>query len=251
MSCYLSPLTWGNSPDFLPLTSYTTGDTPSTEETQRKKPERRTERFLQAKSRQDPPRFMTALQRLNKRNRCFCLPCYSPNPLANCRSPASTYCTSNFVWDNMPTDVDIKWELSKSGAVEGGRLPESRVKRKRQQLENIMCLSVPLLFSGRAGCPNSTADGHILHDTSEVNVGSNVRITNTCRNEYSRIRSSVGGGVSMLFEEAHTATSTVVDFCSGCGHQSIPLAWLFPNCRFILVDMKLASLDIARGRAER
>lgn len=43
----------------------------------------------------------------------------------------------------------------------------------------------------------------------------------------------------------------VVDFCCGCGHQSIPLAFLFPDVNFVLIDAKKRSLDVARGRAHR
>ena len=43
----------------------------------------------------------------------------------------------------------------------------------------------------------------------------------------------------------------VVDFCCGCGHQSIPLAYLFPHCHFTLVDMNPTSLEICRERCRR
>jgi predicted nicotinamide N-methyase/tRNA G46 methylase TrmB len=43
---------------------------------------------------------------------------------------------------------------------------------------------------------------------------------------------------------------TVVDFASGCGHQSIPLALKFPRCKFILIDMKKKSIEIAARRAK-
>ena len=41
---------------------------------------------------------------------------------------------------------------------------------------------------------------------------------------------------------------TVVDFASGSGHQSIPLAAKFPRCNFVLIDMKKKSIDIANRR---
>ena len=43
----------------------------------------------------------------------------------------------------------------------------------------------------------------------------------------------------------------VCDFASGSGHQSIPLAYHFPNCKFILVDMKARSLQIVKERTTR
>lgn len=43
----------------------------------------------------------------------------------------------------------------------------------------------------------------------------------------------------------------VVDFCCGCGHQSIPLAYHFPKCTFILLDCKKRSLDFAELRIKQ
>mmetsp|Transcript_3795 Transcript_3795/g.6856 ORF Transcript_3795/g.6856 Transcript_3795/m.6856 type:complete len:300 (-) Transcript_3795:199-1098(-) len=43
----------------------------------------------------------------------------------------------------------------------------------------------------------------------------------------------------------------VVDFCCGCGHQSIPLAFLFPSVSFVLIDTNDRSLDIAKNRVKR
>ncbi|KAF0693014.1 Aste57867_15963 [Aphanomyces stellatus] len=40
----------------------------------------------------------------------------------------------------------------------------------------------------------------------------------------------------------------VVEFCAGSGYVALPLACLFPNCHFVLLDMKKPSLDIAYER---
>ena len=36
-----------------------------------------------------------------------------------------------------------------------------------------------------------------------------------------------------------------------CGHQSIPLAYHFPKCTFILLDLKKRSLDFAEERVKQ
>ncbi|EQC39495.1 hypothetical protein SDRG_02936 [Saprolegnia diclina VS20] len=40
----------------------------------------------------------------------------------------------------------------------------------------------------------------------------------------------------------------VVEFCAGSGYVALPLACQFPNCHFVLLDMKQPSLDIASER---
>lgn len=40
----------------------------------------------------------------------------------------------------------------------------------------------------------------------------------------------------------------VVDFCSGSGHVSLPMAYLFPKCHFILVERNKFPVQIARER---
>lgn len=42
----------------------------------------------------------------------------------------------------------------------------------------------------------------------------------------------------------------IVDFGSGCGNDALPLAFRFPNCKFVLVDMKEFSIRMAQKRAE-
>jgi SAM-dependent methyltransferase len=44
--------------------------------------------------------------------------------------------------------------------------------------------------------------------------------------------------------------AVVVDFGCGGGHQSLPLAYHFPDACFVLVDAKRRSLDVARRRAD-
>ena len=41
----------------------------------------------------------------------------------------------------------------------------------------------------------------------------------------------------------------IVDFAGGSGHLALPLSLLFPQCEIVLVDLKKASLDLARERA--
>ena len=41
---------------------------------------------------------------------------------------------------------------------------------------------------------------------------------------------------------------TVVDFCSGSGHLSLPIAYLYPNCRFILVERNPVPVAIGKKR---
>ncbi|KAJ1444446.1 S-adenosyl-L-methionine-dependent methyltransferase [Pelagophyceae sp. CCMP2097] len=43
---------------------------------------------------------------------------------------------------------------------------------------------------------------------------------------------------------------TVVDFCCGGGHQSLPLAWLRQDVQFVLIDRKKRSLDVGRQRVD-
>jgi len=40
----------------------------------------------------------------------------------------------------------------------------------------------------------------------------------------------------------------VVDFCSGSGHLSLPMAYIFPNCHFIIVERNPIPLDIGKKR---
>lgn len=41
---------------------------------------------------------------------------------------------------------------------------------------------------------------------------------------------------------------TVVDFCSGSGHLSIPMAYIFPDCHFVLVERNAVPLKIGKSR---
>ena len=72
-------------------------------------------------------------------------------------------------------------------------VPDDRKNRKREQIINMMILTIPFLFDDCIVC----------------------------------------------------------DFASGSGHQSIPLAYHFPKCNFILIDMKQKSLQIAEERCKR
>ena len=47
---------------------------------------------------------------------------------------------------------------------------------------------------------------------------------------------------------AHQPDAVVVDFCCGGAHQSLPLAAIFPEATFVLVDLKRRSLDVAEAR---
>lgn len=40
----------------------------------------------------------------------------------------------------------------------------------------------------------------------------------------------------------------VVEFCAGSGYVALPLACMFPECKFVLLDMKAPSLAIAEER---
>ena len=51
-----------------------------------------------------------------------------------------------------------------------------------------------------------------------------------------------------LAESVASAGATVVDFCCGLGHQSLPLALLRPDLHFILVDQHAHTLDLAKKR---
>ena len=44
-------------------------------------------------------------------------------------------------------------------------------------------------------------------------------------------------------------TAKVVDFGCGGGHQTLPLAYHFPDATFVLVDAKARSLEVAERRA--
>ena len=46
----------------------------------------------------------------------------------------------------------------------------------------------------------------------------------------------------------HNPKAVVVDFCCGGAHQTLPLAYRFPEARFILLDAKQKSLDVAEQR---
>jgi len=45
--------------------------------------------------------------------------------------------------------------------------------------------------------------------------------------------------------------NTIVDFCSGCGHIGILVAYLLPQCRVLLIDNKEHSLRRAVQRVKK
>jgi len=55
---------------------------------------------------------------------------------------------------------------------------------------------------------------------------------------------------TQLAESLLEGDEVVVDFCSGSGHLSLPLAYKFPNCHFILVERNPIPLEIGRKRIE-
>jgi methylase of polypeptide subunit release factors len=52
----------------------------------------------------------------------------------------------------------------------------------------------------------------------------------------------------LLFKFNWYRYAVVVDFCCGGAHQSLPLAFRFPDATFILLDAKRRSLDVAEER---
>jgi SAM-dependent methyltransferase len=159
----LSPLTWGNTRDLVDQNN------------DHSESKNKTQRTLEICK--DKPTFITVLNKLKATNSIT--PDYFVNPIENCSSLLYLYTHNHFTWESFPFGVDIRTHI-----------PETRIERKREQLNNIMAFIVPFLRPG----------------------------------------------------------VKVVDFCCGGGHQSIPLAWLFPQCHFVLVDMKKTSLDVARYR---
>ncbi len=48
--------------------------------------------------------------------------------------------------------------------------------------------------------------------------------------------------------ECRRSGDRIVEFASGSGYVTLPLAHKYPNCHFTLVDIKLPSLEIAQER---
>ncbi|KAJ1425444.1 hypothetical protein B484DRAFT_420165, partial [Ochromonadaceae sp. CCMP2298] len=229
MSSLLSPLVWGN----WELSER--GGSARTEQGARD-PEARRRLKEAAKTRCDEPRFYPALRKASAGPwDCF-ERCYTPNPLACPDSRLSAYAAQAFDWESMPADADIRAEGGR-----GGGLPDVRVVRKRQQLANIMCLAMPFLqppTSAPTTAPTSaptTAPTSAPSPTLAPSPTAPTAPTST---------------PSPLSSPA-PAPPVVVDFCCGCGHQSIPLALLFPQVQFVLLDAKQRSLDVARARVQR
>ena len=127
------------------------------------------------------PVYLEALKKLNtKLDNKIIQTLYSKNPLRNKKTYGFSLINNKFNFHNLPNAVDAA-------------VPDDRKKRKREQIINMMILTIPFLFDDCIVC----------------------------------------------------------DFASGSGHQSIPLAYHFPKCNFILIDMKQKSLQIAEERCKR
>ena len=53
-----------------------------------------------------------------------------------------------------------------------------------------------------------------------------------------------------LAESLLKGGEVVVDFCSGSGHLSIPMAYRFPDCHFVLVERNHVPVEIGKKRVE-
>ena len=123
-------------------------------------------------------------------------------------------------WDSLPSQLRVGGSLD-------GHLPSERVERKQHQITNMMFfVAIQLLALGaqpQRG-KRSRELGHCPHDE--------------------------GGAKSTVSRQSGEPPLKVVDFCCGGGHQSLPLAHMFPQVQFVLIDCKARSLDIARRRAQ-
>lgn len=112
--------------------------------------------------------------------------------------------------------------------IQGGQLPTSRVKRKRQQLENIMAFVIPFLQPG--GSP-PTSGTHKKKVVVDFCCGYETYLLLNCTHCVILIT------IKVLFLFSHYANICLLCcMYASCGHQSIPLAFLFPEVTFILID---------------
>jgi 2-polyprenyl-3-methyl-5-hydroxy-6-metoxy-1,4-benzoquinol methylase len=169
----LSPLVWSNAFDLVDSVRAQCKDDTLLDNTHRS---------IEKHHMNYKPKFVEALMKICQTQQINIS--YVHNPLKSNHSMASEFVRCKFDWSLFPEAISVSV---------GGQLPSDRVRRKEQQLNNIMCFAAPFLVDG----------------------------------------------------------ARVVDFCCGCGHQSIPLAYLFPNCHFILADMNAVSLNIARERCQQ
>jgi Methyltransferase domain len=134
----------------------------------------------------------------------------------------------------------IDWtQLPRSVHPAGGLLPPERIHRKTIQVENMMqpCMSVISMLmrlsesaDWRDVASRSSIDDSVTHTTSRHTSVSASEITRDMR--------------------ARRVTIKIVEFCAGSGFVALPLAAMYPQCEFVLIDSKLKSMDIARSRVE-
>lgn len=115
-------------------------------------------------------------------------------------------------WDSLPPPLRV-------GGNSVGHLPPERVERKQHQITNMMFFVAVHLLS----------------------LGAHPQLW--------QARHGEDGANSVATRQDGDPLLRVVDFCCGGGHQSLPLAYMFPQVQFVLIDCKARSLDIARQRA--
>ena len=118
----------------------------------------------------------------------------------------------------------------------------------------------PFLHSSRMVCPPGVTSDSLLeewtlklHDCPESLQLGGIRGGRLPPERLHRKEQQVLNVISLVSSLMSTVEKgksvVIVDFCCGCGHQSLPLAFFFPDAQFVLIDLKKRSLDIARTRA--
>ena len=123
---------------------------------------------------------------------------------------------------------------------QGGQLPTSRVKRKRQQLENIMAFVVPFLQP----CDNLSS--------SSVSANKKKVVVDFCCGydvfNYCPLWWCIIGLLCRKRKTKCYLFMFIACVLSSCGHQSIPLAFLFPEVTFILIDTNIRYVNFCQKR---
>jgi len=249
MQSVLTPLTWGNCDHLIDAVTGRLDHKNSTDDGFYLSGIRKSTNSIRhrAKTRQDDPQLYSILHKMGYFKSCP-FQKYRPNPLSDPHSPMSQSVAAMFTWNTWPEDVRVGASLD--GLGRGGLLPSSRKHRKEKQLNNIMSFVVPLLAAhGYDSHYTSTGDNSLLIPTLDHLPAS--------AHDIPDINAVVVDADTIIGAGPCTTTTTtttrlkVVDFCCGCGHQSIPLAYLYPEVEFVLLDMKAASLEIAKDRVLR
>lgn len=167
---------------------------------------------------------------------------------------------SPLVWSNLDitiTDASISRQdmllVKKSINRKNGRKEKSQLTIILDRIESLHNLQPYYLLNpllDESSMVKKSIDKHFCWESLPRSVDiSGDAFGNVPKDRTVRKRQQLSNFISFLLPLLKPGVK-VADFCCGGGHQSIPLAWLFPQCTFLLVDMKLASLNIAKTRVE-